>query len=350
MTNLDQLRERSALLDEILKQASQSVVFLDADIRVVQVNPAFTRLFGYTTDELRGRLLSEFIVPDELRDASSDFKRSVLLGHRVEFEVDRQHKDGSRVHVLAVAFPITCVKGLAVCITYRDITERKNSEIALRALSAKLMDAQEAERRHLARELHDQIGQLLTGLRLLLGRNGFPEADGPMKDRREEASQIVDDLFARVRDLSSDLRPPELDQLGLLAALLMHIERYRIRTGILVCLEHCEIERRFGAEVETAAFRIVQEALTNCARHAGVKQVKVFVWAGATTLNLRIRDEGRGFERVVIAAARSSGLVGMRERAALVGGRIVVESKLGVGTTINAELPLPNGPPRHLVD
>ena len=145
-------------------------------------------------------------------------------------------------------------------------------------LSRRLMEVQEAERRHLARELHDEIGQYLTGVSLILGdleRRPLDTARAPLR----EAHTLVDDLIVRVRDLSLDLRPAMLDDLGLLPALLWLFERFSKQTNLEIDFHHTGVNRRFQHDVETAAYRIVQEALTNVARHAGVSQALVHVSA-----------------------------------------------------------------------
>lgn len=210
----------------------------------------------------------------------------------------------------------------------------------------RLLEVQEAERRHLASELHDEIGQLLTGLRLLLNLNGDLSIDA-IRIRIEQARSVVDDLLAAVRRLSFDLRPADLDQFGLLPALLGLFERYTAQTGVLVDFKHRDVDRRFQSKVETATYRVLQEALTNTARHAGVAGVTVRLWTEANKLHLRVEDRGRGFDPdIVMNVARSSGLSGMSERIKLVGGRMTIDSTPGKGTTISAELPL-NDPSVH---
>ena len=225
---------------------------------------------------------------------------------------------------------------------YMDITQRKEAEAALQTVSSRLLAVQESERKHLARELHDEIGQLLTGLRLMLNPKN---SDTDVREHRlEHARAIVDDLLGRVRRLSFDLRPADLDQFGLVPALLAFFDRFTEQTGILVDFKHNGMERRFASELETAAYRIVQEALTNVARHAGVAGVIVRAWTEHDTLTLRIEDRGHGFDpESVWKNARSSGLSGMRERAILLGGRLMIDSAPGSGTTITAELPLLDG-------
>jgi PAS domain S-box-containing protein len=210
----------------------------------------------------------------------------------------------------------------------------------LQIVSRRLVEIQEAERRTIARELHDEIGQLLTGLKLLLGMSARLKPE-KVKPRLSEAQALANELMARVRELSLDLRPAMLDDLGLLPALLWHFERYTARTNVRVDFEHSGLERRFLSEIETAAYRIVQEALTNVARHANVHEVTVDLRADEHTLSMRIDDRGRGFDpEVALAASGSVGLVGMRERAALLGGRLTVTSTPGRGTQVMAELPL----------
>lgn len=211
----------------------------------------------------------------------------------------------------------------------------------LQILSQRLVEVQESERRYIARELHDEIGQALTGLKLVLDMAARSPGEGISESLRE-ALTLVDGLMTQVRDLSLDLRPTMLDDLGLLPALLWHCGRYTDQTGVHVDFRHTNLEgHRFGPKVETAAYRIVQEALTNVARHADVDQVTVRLWAEQETLNVQIEDQGAGFdpERAIVAE-ESSGLVGMRERAVLLGGELTIESTPGVGTRLIAELPL----------
>jgi len=166
-----------------------------------------------------------------------------------------------------------------------NILKWQNSLDQLRALAARLVMVQETERQHLARELHDEIGQVLTGLRLLLKVNGDSPAVA-LKTRLEQARTIVEDLLEKVQGLSFDLRPADLDHLGLLPALLALYERYTAQTGILVDFKRQRSERRFAPQIETVAYRIVQEALTNTARHSGVRRVTVHFQADSDMLRL----------------------------------------------------------------
>jgi len=344
----DRLQKQSALLDELLEQAPQAVALMSADNRVVRVNRGFTQLFGYSPEETLGRSISTLIVPDELRAEEQRYADLVARGQRVDVEGVRRRKDGSRLRVSILRVPVSVPGGkIEIYAIYRDLTERERAEGALReladrlqTLSRRLLEVQEAERRHLARELHDDVGQSLTGLRMLLKLNADSLSDAA-RIKLEQARGIIDELLERIRRLSFDLRPAALDSLGLLPALLALFERYSEQTAVKVAFKHEGLEQRFPPDVETTAYRIVQEALTNVARHAGVGVVTVRVWANADTLSLQIEDRGRGFDpEVAMTSPRSIGLAGMQERVMLLQGHLTIQSRPGAGTQLTAELPL----------
>lgn len=230
---------------------------------------------------------------------------------------------------------------LAVAIRDARLVEQSRAgREHLRALSLRLVEVQERERQFVARELHDQIGQMLTGLKLNLDRVKGG-GDGESRGGLAEALLAIDDLLARVRQLSLDLRPPMLDDLGLLTALHWHFKRYSEQTGVRVVFKHSPLPARLPLVVETAVFRLVQEALTNVARHADVTEAAVRLWLSETHLRIQVEDAGAGFApEAVLAADRSSGLAGMRERATLLGGDCLIESTPGNGTKVTIELPM----------
>lgn len=205
--------------------------------------------------------------------------------------------------------------------------------------SRMVVEAQERERRQVARELHDEIGQTLTGLKLTLeGHDRLSSQDAAV--RLERARDLAVELLRRVHDLSLDLRPTVLDDLGLQPALIWLVQRYGDQTGIQVTLQCSGLEGRLRPEVETAAYRIVQEALTNVARHAGVDRAAATCALECGRLRLEVGDDGTGFEVETVPAGKSSGLAGMEERARSTGGHISVHSTRNRGTTVVAELPL----------
>ena len=251
------------------------------------------------------------------------------------------------VVLLAATTRLNAAKEAKLLLCLQDITEYKRTEEALQALSRRLLTLHEEERRLLARELHDEVGQLLTGLKLTLEMAASQEPD-VRQDALEESSEVVGELIRQVRELSLTLRPSILDDLGLLPALLWQFERYTARTQIHVAFEHAGLEGRpCPPEVETAAYRIIQEALTNVVRHAHVGAVRVWIRIDGGTLVLWVEDHGRGFEPdLTRIPGATSGLAGMRERVRLLGGRLRVVSAPGAGTRIEASLPIGPGVPR----
>jgi signal transduction histidine kinase len=211
----------------------------------------------------------------------------------------------------------------------------------LQALSQQLLEIQEAERRSIARELHDEVGQALTGIALILEMT-VPLQDDTIRKGLNQAHALVVELMERVSQLSLDLRPALLDDLGLLPTLLWFLDRYSVQTNIKITLKHTGLEgQRFNPEVETAAYRIVQEALTNVARYARVGEARLSVWYDQGILGIRVEDEGNGFNPdMVLLTGNAGGLLGMRERVSLLNGKLTIESAQGNGTRLLAEIPV----------
>jgi PAS domain S-box-containing protein len=222
----------------------------------------------------------------------------------------------------------------------------RDARLRLEAVSVRLVDVQESERRRIARELHDEVGQALTGLKLQLEMaSAGPGAPEALRSARSIAQRLIE----QVRDLSLDLRPAMLDDLGLVPALLWHIERYTARTGVRIKLAHEGLGDRLAANVETAAYRIVQEALTNVARHARIHEATVRVRRTAAEVEIEIADRGAGFDPSATDLNLSTGVSSMRERTTLLGGTFQVASAPDAGTTVRASLPLDHAPKRHTI-
>ncbi len=220
---------------------------------------------------------------------------------------------------------------------FEDITNARNR---LQNISQKLVKVQEEQRRQLARELHDELGGMLTSLRINLDMIPL-DTNQPQSQALGQARNLTDKLVEEVRELSLNLRPILLDDLGLLPALISLIEKYQQNTNISVDFKHYGINKRFPSEIETTAFRTIQEALTNTARHANVDRVTVRAWLEKDILKIQIKDEGKGF----LLGKRdfshlTSGLSGMRERVKMVQGFFEIETAPGEGTCITEELPI----------
>lgn len=306
---VDRLQKQRVLLDELFEQAPQAVALTTEDDRVIRINRQFTRMFGYSAEESAGRSLSELIAAPQTRVLLSTQRVPVSL-------------PGGEVQIYAIL---------------RDVTAEKRAEEALRTLPRRLIEMQEATGKQIARELHDEIGQMLTGIGMLLS---IPEPLPPeAAARHEEARRAVQELSGRVRALALDLRPAALDDFGLIAALEGLIERYTRQTGVAVEFVHAGVDgERYRPEVEVAGYRIIQEALTNVARHAAVQHASVTVEASDGTLQVLVEDEGAGFD--VSAVRTGAGLGGMRERVTILAGELEIVSAPGSGTRVSAQLPL----------
>nr|MBC8264678.1 PAS domain S-box protein [Anaerolineales bacterium] len=225
------------------------------------------------------------------------------------------------------------------------ITEQRRG---LQRLSAQLVNAQEAERKRISQELHDEMGQALTAMKINLAeiKRALPsETATAVAERLAETVSLADQTLEQMREMSLELRPAMLDDLGLQYALRWYVSRYARRLGIEVKLEAPDFEGRLAAEAETALYRVVQEALTNVARHAQAHSVRIHLGCGESTVTMVIEDDGQGFDPQEIAgrapAERGAGLLGMRERVAILGGDLRVESRPGQGTRLSINVPVP---------
>lgn len=323
----------------------------DMNMNRTYVSPSAKSLQGYRSVDDIPQNVKDLLTPASFRRAAKIFARELAAEKRRRnlrrawtMEVEVKREDGSTVWT---EDRITFLRDKSGKPTgylgvTRDITLRKQAEDALRSLSRRLVEVQELERRGIARELHDHIGQELTGLKLSLesvSRLPPPQVQA----RLSEALAAINELVSRVQDLSLEFRPAMLDDLGLVPALLWHFERLNSQTGVRVAFRHRGIQRRFAPEIETAVYRIVQEGLTNVARHAGVVEASVRLVLQKGVLGVYIEDEGIGFDTdAAFARGTSSGLTGMQERATLLGGQFEIISAPGAGTLLVAKFPVGN--------
>jgi signal transduction histidine kinase len=211
------------------------------------------------------------------------------------------------------------------------------------AVARTLMAIEENERRAIARELHDRLGQSLAVLKLLLG-----EAINSPSDKTRytlaEAQSLVKEMMSLARDLSLELRPKMLDDLGLLPAFLYLFESFTSRRRVVVKFEHYGLHKKFPAEIGLAAYRIVQEALENVANHAGTAEARVTAWSDRRLLCVRVEDHGAGFVPEDVPTSYAGGISGMQARTIVIDGRFSLTSVPGEGTVVSAEFPLPTRP------
>jgi PAS domain S-box-containing protein len=347
------LRTHSRVLEHMVEGVNVSEAHGD----ILYTNPAFDAMFGYDPGELIGRnvTLLNALSPEQNASVLAEVMQQLRSqGHWIG-EFKNRKKDGS-IFITSARISALKLSGKDYWISVQqDITGRKQAEEErerlfeevqqgrdrLQQLSRQLVAVQEAERRRIALELHDQVGQELTALKLNLQRVENLPAEAAHQSLKE-AEMRTNQLLALIRELSLELRPTMLDDLGLLPTLLWYFDAYQARSGMRVNFKYGGLAgRRFPAEIETAAYRLVQEALTNVVRHAQTPEVAVRLWASPDRLSVQIEDRGVGFDvERALAARTSSGLSGMRERAALLGGDFTIDSMPGSGTHLTAELPL----------
>ena len=341
------LRESEERYRELFENAKDAMYVHDLEGNYIRINRAAEELSGYSRDEIVGHNFTEFISKEHIKRVRQSFCSKLARVGETSYEVDVIAKDGRRVPVEVSSRAIyengvlVGVQGMA-----RDITERKLAQDALQMFSRQLIEAQEDERRRISRELHDQIGQILTAVKMnLYTVQQFcktSDAGAYVKDN----IVAVDEALRLVRDLSVDLRPPVLDDLGLATALRWYVDRYLKRTGlnVEVIIDLPDPNQRFLRELETACFRIAQEALSNIARHAQASQVQVQLAKEGNVLLLTVKDDGVGFDldslRKRAPRAATLGLVSMQERAHAAGGAIEIDSVRFHGTEIRFTLPL----------
>ena len=219
--------------------------------------------------------------------------------------------------------------------------ERQRSFDQLRALAARLQSVREEERKRVAREIHDQLGQALTAIKLDLSSlvRGLPAAHSPLLEKGAPLLRLVDETIESVRRISTELRPGMLDDLGLAATVEWAAEEFASRTGTKCLLDLAAEEFAVDSETATAVFRIFQETLTNVARHANASEVKVRLAEENGDLTLEVHDNGRGIGEDELANANSLGILGMRERALLLGGALTITGEPGKGTTVRIRIP-----------
>jgi PAS domain S-box-containing protein len=314
-----------------------------------QVNPAWSKILGWTSQELLSRPWLEFVHPDDLH-ATIAAGEQLKTGAAIHaFENRYLCRDGSYRWLSWNSFPLL-EEGLTFCVI-RDVTERKRAEAEivrqssqLRALAARLANVEETGREQLARELHDQVCQSLTALSLtltLLQTQMPPRAAAKLRGRMAGAVALVDQMGETIRDVMAELRPPMLDDYGLLSALNWYGTEFSDKTGIGVNVQGQEAVPRLAAPVELALFRIVQEAMANVDKHSRATEVVLTETEDNGTVRLVIADNGVGFDQERLGQPEGRhlwGLMTMSERAAAVGGRCRIDSQPGQGTRVVVEV------------
>lgn len=322
------------------------ISYVDAERRYLFANRKYEQYFGVARDEINNRFVKD-ILGDEAYNGVAPYMDKTLAGEKITFErtfyFARSGETFLKVNYVPDFGIHGRVKGFFV-LGY-DITEHKKMEQLLRLYAKQLGDLEETQKRTLARELHDQVGPILTslGLNLNLVRSGLPEDASELGARLDDSLWLVEQTAEYIRHVLTDLRPPLLDDYGLLTALRDYGEQFSARTAIEVEVQGEEPAQRPPLQVETGLFRVAQEAFTNVAKHAEAARVAVMVDRPNGKIRLIIEDNGKGFDSTRFRERDGScgwGLITMSERVEAMGGTFRVDSALGRGTQIIAEVSL----------
>jgi PAS domain S-box-containing protein len=336
----------------LFETAQDGILILNADTgQIDDVNPFLTDMLGYSRKQMLGNRLWD-IVPFKDAGASKAEFRDLQRESYVRYDdIPLETRDGRAINVEFVSNIYQVNGDRVVQCNIRDITKRRRAEEKLKeysrklqVLSRRLVEAQETERRNIARELHDEIGQALTVMQLNLQAMLQSPGRRPLVSRMKESLEVVDRVLEQVHDISLNLRPLILDDLGLEPALRWFTARQAALVGLQTKFQADPLEQRLNPVIETECFRVGQEALTNVVRHAKAKTVSVELRKEAGQLHLRVHDDGIGFDvgavREQAMRGASLGLLSMEERAALAGGGLEFKSAPKQGTEVHAWFPL----------
>jgi PAS domain S-box-containing protein len=330
-----------------VERMNEGAAVLSSDHTVLHCNGRFARFLGEGLQSVIGSSMLDLVWPDDHPKLVALLRRAAQRNCRGEIRL--QSRKGAPLSVHLSLNPLRLDSTRAVCLIASDLSEIKRAEQELRAsseqlrnLAAHLLSVREEERARISREVHDELGQSLTAVKMdlawLAGR--LPQRNGPIVKRIRATRQLADSIIQSIRRISTELRPAVLD-LGLAAAVEWQVQEFQARSGIQ-CTVRLLAREEVASNASTAMFRIFQETLTNVARHAKATRAEVVLQKQRDRLVLLIRDNGRGFDQADPSLSKSLGLLGMRERAAILGGKVNISSAPGKGTTVSAWIPLPS--------
>ena len=347
------IQQNEARLFGIIQAATEAIITIDEQQKIIIFNPMAEKLFRCSATEAIGTPLSRFI-PERFRAAHGEQVTRFGATGISERQMGQQRPlfglraDGEEFPIEASISQVRDKQGKLYTVMLRDITERKKAEADLQAsrselrqLSANIQSAREEEKTHIARELHDDLGQRLTALKMDLSllEAGLSLENPKLLDRVRTMHSLIDGTVTAVRRIAADLRPVMLDDLGLISAIEWLAHDFSSRYEIEVELELEQADLQFDSTMTTALFRMIQEALTNVARHAQASKVDICLKQENDQCIVRIYDNGKGMGTEAQRKPKSFGLLGMRERARIINGQLTIDSKAGRGTSVEIRVP-----------
>ncbi|EDY17900.1 multi-sensor signal transduction histidine kinase [Chthoniobacter flavus Ellin428] len=348
--------EAQVRLAAIVNSSDDAIIGKTLNGIITTWNPGAERMFGYCAEEIVGKSMLTLIPPDRVHEEKEILSRIGAAESVVHFETVRIRKDGSCVDISATISPINDSAGKIVGASQiaRDITEQKraleqlrNSHAQLRELTGRLHAAREEERGRISREIHDVLAQQLTRLKMdlswidkRLAQSVDETTRQALGEKVRSATELVDSSIGAVQHIATELRPVVLDALGLAAAVEWQVTQFQEHTGVQCQVDIDGEEPRLPHDHATGLFRILQETLTNVMRHAGATLVEVSLRMEPDILTLSVRDNGRGITAGELSNMHSIGLLGMRERALLFGGKVTIHGIPEKGTTVVVTMPL----------
>jgi PAS domain S-box-containing protein len=338
------LRDSESQLRAMFENALDGMVLLDSERRVLDANESALQLFGYSLAEIR-ELPWDALISAEGVAGLAEHWNTVVGGETKRGEVDVRCANG-RSRLVAFSSRVNILPGRHL-VTLRDITDHREAEDSLRLLSQRLMRLQDEERRRIARELHDSTGQCLAAVRMNLDAIAAAVPEMPAKAQKSllEAEEICRSCSADIRTISHLLHPPLLDEAGLLPALEWYVTGFSERSGVKVTKEIREPGKPLTRELNTALFRIIQEALANIHKHAESQTAKIRMCCDDSKIILEISDAGKGIDPLRLQNRHNGvrglgvGITGMRERVRQLGGTLEIEPA-NPGTLVRATFPI----------
>lgn len=352
------LRQSEEINRLIMSSSLNAIVCMDKEGKIIFWNPQAEKIFGWEKEETIGRMMVDTLIPPSLREGFlKELKhyrntgKSLLLKRLIESTA--MSKAGDELPVEWAIIPVKENGNEFFCVFIQDIRERKEAEEQLkqsheqlRQLASHLQNVREEEQKRIAREVHDELGQQVTGLKMdvawIWKKISGLQNSNPIEEKLKEMTSLLDSAVKTIRKIASELRPGILDDMGLVAALEWQTTEFHKRFSIPIefksTIRHLEPDE--DGTIATGLFRLYQESLTNIARHSHASFVSASLDVDHKTIFLTIRDNGKGFNTEETNNRKTLGLLGMKERALMMNGELTISSRPGEGTTVSIVVPM----------